>query len=384
LLVQDGFVLKNLFPFLAGLLLFCGALRAAPVQLEFFYEPGCGECERIKAELFPEIEHRFGNTCLISPYDIGIESNFLYLLRLENKTGYAGQERAYLIVNQKHAFGASPDRGAVCTLISDLLNQPPAAEGQPPGCATDDNSLIARRFGGFTLPAVMLAGLLDGINPCAISTLVFFMSLLAVSKVRNRQLLALGISFCLASFLTYLALGFGLLRSLYLFFGFTALRSAGEGIMSAALLILALLSFRDAIRFRKTGRAADVTLQLSSGMKKRIHEIMRRRIGSGRLVLGGLFTGAAVTALESVCTGQVYVPTLVLILKSSAYSEPRAWVLLLLYNGMFILPLVLIFTAVYSGLRTKTLLAWSRRNAVLSKFLLGLFFATAALLIFLI
>jgi cytochrome c biogenesis protein CcdA len=382
-LVQDCRVLKKSF-LLPGLLLFCAVLHAEPVQIEFFYAPGCAECARLEATLFPEIERRFGNACAIKPYDIGIESNFLYLLRLEYKTGYTGEERAYLLLNQKYAFGATPDRDVVCARISDLLRRSPAMNGPAPEQADDDSALITKRYGGFALPAVVLAGVLDGINPCAISTLVFFMSLLAVSKIRNRQLLLLGGSFCLASFLAYLALGFGLLRSLYLFSGFTALRNIAEWIMSAALLVLAVLSFRDAIRFRKTGRAADVTLQLSSGMKKRIHEIMHRGIGSGHLVLGGLCTGAAVTALESVCTGQVYVPTLALILKSSAYSAPRAWLLLLLYNGMFILPLVLVFIAVYFGLRTETLLIWSRKNAVLSKFLLGLFFTIASILILVI
>jgi hypothetical protein len=46
----------------------------------------------------------------------------------------------------------------------------------------------------------------------------------------------------------------------------------------------------------------------------------------------GLLIGVVVTALESVCTGQVYVPTLVLILKNNALAESRAWLYLLAYN----------------------------------------------------
>ncbi len=252
-------------------------------------------------------------------------------------------------------------------------------------CAGDKyisgNEIFKERINTFTLPAVITAGLIDGINPCAISTLVFFMSLLAVSKVRRRQLILLGVTYVLASFLTYLALGFGLFRVLHMFSGFTALRSAVEWGMIAILLVLAFLSFRDAIRFRKTGRADDVTLQLSTGMKQRIHGVMHHGLGSTSIFLGGLLIGTAVTALESVCTGQVYVPTLVLILKDSAFSESKAWVLLLLYNLMFILPLVTVFIAVYFGLKTEVLLAWSRKNVVLSKALLGVFFILMTLLI---
>jgi len=242
------------------------------------------------------------------------------------------------------------------------------------------------------------------------------MSLLAVSKVRNRQLLLLGGSFCIASFLTYLALGFGLLRVLHLFAGFKTVRASIEWGMVAVLVVLAVLSFRDALRFRKSRDAHDVTLQLSSGMKKRIHDVMRwglkktpqnppqpaatppeegnpsarnhsplLRRGAGTagwvsLMLGGLFIGAAVTALESVCTGQVYVPTLVLILKENT-MQVRAWALLLLYNALFIVPLVVVFIAVYRGLRTETLLDWSRKNVVVCKLCLGAFFVLMAVLI---
>ena len=358
--------------------LFCGTVYgAAPVQIDFFYEPGCHDCERIEAELLPQLEARFPQACLIQRHDVGIETNFLYLLHLENALGYTQPERAYLIINKQYAFGSAPVPEEFFTRISSVLEKGaavPAPQAVPP-------DLAKKWYSGFTFSAVVVAGLIDGINPCAFSTLVFFMSLLSVAKVRNRALLLLGVSFCLASFLTYLALGFGLFRVLHLFSGFTALRSAIEWSMAVVLLVLAFLSFRDAIRFRKNARADDVTLQLSTGMKKRIHDVMRRGLGNTSVVAGGLLIGTVVTVIESVCTGQVYVPTLVLILKDSTFSEPRAWMLLLLYNVLFVLPLVIIFIAVYFGLKTETLLAWSRRNVVVSKTLLGLLFILMALLI---
>lgn len=358
--------------------LLCGAVQAgAPVQIDFFYEPGCHACEKIQTELLPEVEKRFPGDCKIQTHDIGIEANFLCLLQMEYELGYTDPERAYLIVNRQYAYGPAPSNEEFFDRIASLLKQETACPAPVPVSP----GLAKKRFSGFTIPAVAAAGLLDGINPCAISTLVFFMSLLAVSRVRKRQLILLGISFCAASFLTYLALGFGLFRVLHLFSGFTVLRTVVERSLAAVLVVLAALSVRDAIRFRKSGRAGDVSLQLSTGMKKRIHGVMRHGLGSTSIFLGGLLIGTAVTALESVCTGQVYVPTLVLILKDSAFSESRAWLLLLLYNILFILPLVTVFIAVYFGLQTESLLAWSRRNVVSAKLMLGLFFVLMALLI---
>jgi len=363
-------------------------LEAATV--EFFFEPGCEECEQIEEKILPKLEPRFE----IIRRDIGVESNLIYLLRLENQTGYPGPERAYLVLNGRHAFGNPlKDSGhffqeverlikagqASCLSAVDQQQNNGGATGSL-SCVETDEDPVRSRFEKMTFSVVLLAGLLDGINPCAISTLIFFMSLLAVSKVRSRQLFFLGVSFCLASFVTYLALGFGLLRVLHLFSGFTLFRSVLEWGVTVLLVLFALLSFRDAVRFRRSGKGEDVTLQLSTGMKKRIHSVMRRGLKTGHLILGGLLIGTAVTALESVCTGQVYVPTLVLILKGNALGNSRAWLYLLAYNLLFILPLVLIFAAVYFGLRTETLLQWSRKNVVFSKILLGLFFVLLAVL----
>lgn len=373
--------MKQVLKRLLLILLWCGIAHGVePIQIDFFYEPGCHACERIDQELLPELGKRFPEGCVIQRHDIGIETNFLYLLQLEDALGYQGTDRSYLIVAQQYAFGPSPSHEGFLSLISRLLESESSRESFRGTVGT--GNLVETQFHGFTWLAVITTGLLDGINPCAISTLVFFMSLLAVSKVQGRQLILLGVSYVLASFLIYLALGFGLFRVLHLFSGFTALRTAVEWIMAAILLVLAFLSFRDAIRFRKTGRTDDVTLQLSMGMKKRIHRVMRHGLGSTSIFLGGLLIGTAVTALESVCTGQVYVPTLVLILKNSAFSESRAWLYLLTYNLMFVLPLVVVFTAVYFGLRTERLLAWSRNNTVISKILLGLLFIFLSVFIF--
>jgi len=361
----------------------CGSVSGA-VQIDFFYEPGCHDCEQIEAEVLPEIGKRFGDACVIQPHDIGIETNFLYLLQLEDAAGHAGPDRAYLIVEKQVVFGPQPDVEQLCSVISTLLNKAGHFAGVTArACLSTDAGpdLVRNRFSGFTLSAVLVAGLLDGMNPCAISTLVFFMSLLAVSKVKSRQLILLGVSYVLASFLTYLALGFGLFRILHLFSGFTVLRSAVEWGMITILLVFAGLSFRDAVRFRKSRDGHDVTLQLSTGMKKRIHRVMRRGLGSRSIVLGGLLIGVAVTALESVCTGQVYVPTLVLILKHNKLVESRAWLYLIAYNLLFILPLVVVFIAAYHGLCTESLLAWSRKNVVTAKLLLGGFFVLMAVLI---
>jgi cytochrome c biogenesis protein CcdA len=80
-----------------------------------------------------------------------------------------------------------------------------------------------------------------------------------------------------------------------------------------------------------------------------------------------------VTVLESVCTGQVYVPALVLMIKSGQ-SVWRSAAYLGMYNLIFVMPLIILLTLACFGLRTPALVEWSRRNVATGKVLLGLFF----------
>jgi hypothetical protein len=203
--------------------------------------------------------------------------------------------------------------------------------------------------------------------------LVFFVSLLAVSGVRSGKLLMVGIPFCIASFLVYIAIGFGLMSVIHGFSGLPAIRRCVEAAVVAALGLLSALSFRDAWRYRAGGSPSNVTLQLPRGAKQLIHRVMRAGLSSRTVVPASFAVGAAVTVLETVCTGQAYLPTLVLVV-ASGVSSRDALLFLLLYNVMFVLPLVIVFTAVYFGLSTGRLVEWSRGHVVPAKVLLGLLF----------
>jgi cytochrome c biogenesis protein CcdA len=100
----------------------------------------------------------------------------------------------------------------------------------------------------------------------------------------------------------------------------------------------------------------------------------------GRPILGGVVTGAGVTILESVCTGQSYVPVLMYMLKDNP-SDLCSWLLLVTYNLLFVLPLAVVFICFHRGMQLKVLVDWSKRNLVVVKLLLGLFFAAMAVLL---
>ena len=142
------------------------------------------------------------------------------------------------------------------------------------------------------------------------------------------------------------------------------------------LFILAYFSFRDAVMFSRTHDPHKVSLQLPDRIKRIIRKLMRKGLNSHHLIISGLIVGCLVTLLETVCTGQVYLPTMTVILKED--GDLRIWSLLLLYNTMFIMPLVVALVLTRYGLTTETMIKWSKKNVSFSKTLLGIFFLSVA------
>jgi len=241
---------------------------------------------------------------------------------------------------------------------------------------------IAARFSSFNVAPIVFAGLLDGINPCAFGALIFFITFMTVAERKKGEILMIGLIYTLSVFLTYYAVGAGLLgflASLPIFqiiakwvYIFTAVIAVGLGIFS-------LIDFVKA----KRGKLQGMTLQLPEKLRKKIHRIiiseneprMKRNF-----ILAAFVTGFLVSLLELACTGQVYLPTIIYVLGIPGLRT-KAHIYLLLYNFMFIVPLLVVFMISYFGATSEQLNIFLKRNTATIKFLTGLmFFAMAALL----
>lgn len=351
----------------------------AAVRLEFFYETGCEDCERVRARVLPELARHYGGRIRIEDRELGVLTNYIRLVALQEAAPTAVNATVFLAVEGGRLLqGVAEIERAAKAAIDERLAAPAAAKPPDfPAPESADSDRLMRRFAQFRWVGVAIAGVADGLNPCAFSTLVFFMSLLAVARVRGGLLLAVGGMFCLASYLTYFALGLGLLKALQALEGFRRIQDGFSWAMTAVLLLLAVLSFRDAGRFLRRRDPREVTLQMPAALRRLSHRLLQRGLATRSLPVAAFGLGAAVTALESVCTGQLYVPTLAFMVKSGPLTG-RGLPLLALYNLGFILPLAAVFVVTWAGLRFAALMNWSLRNVVLSKILLGLLFLALA------
>lgn len=198
-------------------------------------------------------------------------------------------------------------------------------------------------FGIFT---VILGGLLDGINPCAISMMLFFISF-ALLNQKKGNILLLGLSFCLGTFVAYYGIGVGLLKFIYAIDSIKYLAIIFYGMLIIMSLYLATLNIKDYINIKK-GNYGEIKNQLSASSKNRIHTFIKNRVTGKVLYTTAFFSAFVISFFEFFCTGQIYLPMITYMIRLDIGGIGN-YLLLAVYNLAFILPLVVITVIIHLG-----------------------------------
>ena len=235
---------------------------------------------------------------------------------------------------------------------------------------------IVERFRSFGTLTVVGAGLLDGLNPCAFATIVFFISYLSLLGRKGREILAVGAAFALGVFLTYLLVGLGMLKVLEELPFLTMLGRWVYGVTAILCLILAVFTFLDYRKARR-GEPQAMTLRIPLRLRRRINRVIREGAQARAFVPVAFATGFVVSIIELACTGQVYLPTIIFVM-GVPEMQGKAFLYLLLYNLAFILPLVVVFGLAYFGTTSEQLGVFINRRTATIKLGTALLFLVLA------
>ena len=199
-----------------------------------------------------------------------------------------------------------------------------------------------------TLPILIGAALVDSINPCAIGVILFLSSVLLRVSSSRRTLLFLGGVYISTVYVVYVLAGLGLVWFQH------ALISRGYaeivGVIVGSLVVaLGLVELKDVFWYGK-----GISLEIAPRHRETLTR-MAERIS----LLSVVAIGAFVAAVELPCTGGPYLAVTAILAKS---FDLRAFLYLLLYNVIFVLPLVLILTAISLGASTYRLKKWRQEQ----------------------
>lgn len=356
--------------------------------LMVFHSPSCHRCIEVKKDILPAIEKEFKGRIQIKYYDITDINNYALVFGLKDKYNKDFElTLPVFFINGRLINGQGDVKSNLKLAIDVSLGEARREEG---ALRVD----LASRFSSFKPLAIAGAGLTDGINPCAFTVIVFFISYLALQGYKKLELIIIGLSFIFAVFCTYLLIGLGIFNFLYQLEGFWILAKVFNISIGIFSLILGGLALYDLIKFSKTKSSDGLLLQLPQALKNQIHSIIGMHYRKpkeaatkknalfrfARLVLSALITGFLVSILEAVCTGQLYLPTITFILKTDTFKL-KAFTYLLIYNIMFIIPLVIIFLLALCGVTSQQFAQFIRKHMVGIKLLMAVVFISLGVLL---
>lgn len=208
-----------------------------------------------------------------------------------------------------------------------------------------------------TLGTIIVTAIIDSINPCAIGVLILMISAMLGKGQKRIQMLKHCFIYVFVVFLTYLSAGLGLI---FIFSSVPLWLSEGISIVVGALIIVAaMIEIKDYFWYGE-----GFSLAISSGMAKKIHNYVTH------LTLPTIiFLGAFVALVELPCTGGPYLAVITIL---SQNFNLLAFLLLLLYNFIFVMPLLIIVVFVFLGKKVADVKMWKHKNRAYVRLLTGL------------
>lgn len=214
-----------------------------------------------------------------------------------------------------------------------------------------------------TLPTVIAAGAVDGINPCAFTVLLLFITAMTTTlqvgeqNVRNlrARLVGMGSIYIAAVFLTYLALGVGILSSL----DFFTQKHAPARFAALLAILFGLWRVKDYF-LPDTGWRLQAPPQVGGVVRR-----MAKKATLPALVAGGFLIGLCTVP----CSGAVYLGVLSLLALRPTALQGYAY--LVLYNLVFVLPLVAILVAASRRPTLNQLARWNLHHKASMHLILG-------------
>ena len=327
------------------LMLFCVGINvsqyistaSASEKVIFFWGQGCSHCSKVDAYVQ---KNNLDEVFDIERKEIYFdEENREEFTRLCDGHNLELNERGVpmAVINGKCVIGDKP----IIDQLNNGISESPLQESEPSGVAQARGLQNSKEFvnSDLTLPIILGAAAVDAVNPCAFAVLIMLVTTILASGNRRRALLA-GLAFALSIFISYLLMGVGLYQALAV----AGLSNWFMKFIAGLAIVVGLLNIKDYFWYGK-GFVMEVPMSWRPKMKKLIKSITSP--------VGAFFVGFIISLFLLPCTSGPYIVVLGM-LGNTATFHTALW-MLLLYNLIFISPMILITLGVYKGLDPKKL-----------------------------
>lgn len=196
-----------------------------------------------------------------------------------------------------------------------------------------------------TLPLILSTAFLDSFNPCAISLLLIYIGLMFSMQKSHKTIITFGFFYISAIYVTYFLIGLGLLRVFQFF-------DTPNFILYVAASISILFGILNIIEYFFPNNPFSIRMPLS--VRQKAGEWAHKATIPAAIVLGIL-----VGITEFPCSGAVYLAVLGYLQAKESFASGIIY--LLIYNLVFVAPLLLIYITASNRLSTEKMINWQER-----------------------
>ena len=322
--------------------------KSYDVDLIFFYGQGCPHCAKMESfledtqEKYPDLK--------VHPYEVYFDKNNRALFQ-EMAKAYGGEVGGVptTFINGKMIVGFSDSIGRSveeeirhcveegCENPLDTIKKGVedsiTIEGDKSPSEHPEKTAAMERL---TIGAVLAAAAVDAINPCAFAVLIILLTTILAAGVRRRVLLA-GLAFTLSIYISYFLMGLGLFSAIQA----AGLTSAFYAVVATLALLVGLFNLKDYLWYGKW-----FIMEVPRSWRPRMKAVLKGVTS----VPGAFLIGFVISLFLLPCTSGPYIVILGLLAQTA--TRGYAMVLLLLYNLVFVLPMLIITFAIYFGVTT--------------------------------
>jgi cytochrome c biogenesis protein CcdA len=323
-----GFVMRRLLFVFIFLFLVMVVSAVPETEVSYFYSVTCSHCTVVAESGVLDDVGDWENVS-VEKYEVSNPVARDKFLKYQKKFGLNGGI-PFLVIEQGGGFSyLSGDDSIIDGLGDAIVNFEGAGGGSG--------------FWELTLGVVVVAALIDSVNPCAFGVLLFLMAVL-LGMGSSRRALRAGVIYSGVIFLVYFLAGFGIMKLI----GGLAVLDKVKVVVGVVVLVGGVIELKD---FFWEGRG--ISLKIPAGARPLLEKYVRKGTLPAIVVLGAL-----VALVELPCTGGIYLAILSLI----AESGVSGIFYLVVYNLIFVLPLILITYVIYRGTRVDAVNGWVQRN----------------------
>jgi len=333
--------LKKKFALILAGLFLVGAMMAFPVQaapmktVMYFYGNTCPACK----EVAPVMERIIAKGVPVEKYEV-------YDNR-ENADRMVMSFKMYGIPEQDWAIPVAFYNGQMYMGVPRILD---LEKELMTAVDTGGAGSLTTASDPMGLMGIMGAALADSINPCAILVLVILLSFISLYHESKKRLILSAASFILSVFITYILVGIGIVKALT----FLGISDIVRNFVGALAILVGLLNLKDYFAYGAGGFAAEIP----QAWRPFLFSLLRK----ATTPWAAFAMGSVVTLIELPCTGGPYFFALGIMAKWGMNSA--FFMYLILYNLIFISPLILIAVLVYMGKVTVERASdWQAQNA---------------------